>query len=269
MASMRLVALREIRGRLEERRYQPKGVADYDFGWRRTRQTCGLSPQLSQMRLEPRQEIPDVPVQPCHLTDGLGHFVYACVVERLGFPEPEISTGLHQAHRLGLRNFTAAIDGIHTVIELVPNVRSLIETFDEVVEFSAERLVLDLDPGQPLDEVKPCPSRVERREQDGCRNLIRFLQQHQNEDEQAFVVGPVEHHVADQREDRRPTICGSRRCSFERCEIRFGRKVADGHGRASHPRGRPIACNVMEHRNVRCRTGGRPIVILSPDVIVS
>ncbi|GAB1716834.1 MAG: hypothetical protein NTAFB05_18760 [Nitrobacter sp.] len=34
MASLRLVALREIGSRLEEKRYQPKGVAAYDFGLR-------------------------------------------------------------------------------------------------------------------------------------------------------------------------------------------------------------------------------------------
>jgi hypothetical protein len=39
------------------------------------------------MSFEPRQEIPDFPVDPRHLADRFRHFLNARIVERLGFTE--------------------------------------------------------------------------------------------------------------------------------------------------------------------------------------
>lgn len=207
-----------------------KGVDAYGFQIILTAVIDLRSAAALQMGFEPRHEIPDFPVYSRHFPHRVRHLTNAGFIHRLDFTETKRAAGLDQAHGLRVQYLAGGIvHRIHAVIELVTDVRAVVEAVDQAIEFLAKRFVLDPDSRQPLDEIEPCPSGIQCRKHDSSRRLIGLQKQHENIDKQAFVVGPVEDQTSDQRQDGGPAIRGSRRCRLKRGEIGFLREVVGGH----------------------------------------
>jgi hypothetical protein len=109
------------------------------------------------------------------------------------------------------------------------SLRSRVHALKRRISRSSARAIGDLDQRQALDQVEPRAGGVQRREHDRRRGLVAAEQEHQQIDEHAFVVGPAEHQVADQRQQHRLPVGMVVGGDFDRGEIGGRRKPGAGH----------------------------------------
>jgi len=181
------------------------------------------------MRFKPRQQIPDIAIDLRHLLGRLQHLLQAAFVQRLYLSEPQARPCLHQSHRLGVGDGTRRIKDKHAVIQFVANLGGLRKTFNQNRQALGESFVGNPDLGQSLDQIESRPGRVQCGEHDGGGRLVGPQQDHQDVNEEAFVVRPAADQVPDQGENERAAICRGRSGRDHRIEVRFWGKLADIH----------------------------------------
>ena len=97
------------------------------------------------MKLEPRQQLPNITIDRCHFPGGRDHGLQPGIIERLAHPELQMLPILDNSHRLRVRNLAGFIGDIHAMIEFVPQSGRTVEAIDQFGQRLVELLVPKLD----------------------------------------------------------------------------------------------------------------------------
>src|ERR1700694_3904915 len=98
-----------------------------------------------QMKLEPRQQLPNTTINIRHFLGGFDHVLQSGLIERLADAELQTFSTFDNSHRLRMCNLTGGIGEVHAMIEFVAQGSGSIESIDQFGQRLVELLVPEVD----------------------------------------------------------------------------------------------------------------------------
>jgi hypothetical protein len=84
------------------------------------------------MKLEPRQQLPNITIDIRHFLDCFDHVLQPGIIERLTYPELQMFPALNNSHGLCMCNLACIVRDVQTMIEFVPQRRGMVESIDQL-----------------------------------------------------------------------------------------------------------------------------------------